>query len=901
MNAPEPEQEGQRLAKLLSYKILDTQPETAYDDLVKLAAYICQTPIALVSLVDSKRQWFKAKVGLEISETPRDLAFCAHAILQPALFIVPDTKADVRFANHPLVIGEPYIRFYAGIPLHTADGLALGTLCVIDNQPRMLSDVQINALEALGRQVMSQLELRSSNQKLQQEIAEHQQAGAVHQQVAAHLQKEQECLKAMLDSLTDGIVACDDKGDLMLSNHATRTFHGLPEAALPADQWAQHFDLYLADGITPMPTHAIPLFRAFQGEQVHKAEMVIVPKHGTPRTLLASGRAFFDEAGNKLGAVVAMHDITERKHAAIEHQDMETALYQSESRFHNLAANLPGTVYQFRLDADGVGSFPYMSAFCKEFYEVEPEAVQQNAGVILERIHPDDRDSFFASIATSQQTLQPWDWVGRLLMPSGQVKWLHAISRPERQADGSTVWDGLQLDVSDRKQAEIALQQALQETEYQSRLLRTVLDSTQDWIFAKDHNFRYILVNRSFAKALGQDVEAIVGKDDLELGYPQELIFGLPEKNIRGFRVDDQAALAGERIHNHYDPATTADGSLRILDTRKTPLYDSDENVFAMLGYSRDITEQHYAEQALRHSEAQLKEKAEELEQTLRKLRHTQTQMIQAEKMSGLGQLVAGIAHEINNPVNFIHGNLNPAQEYTQDLLNLLRLYQAQVPNPGVEIEATIEMIDLDFLREDLPKLLSSMKMGTDRIREIVLSLRNFSRLDEAGRKAVNLHEGIDNTLIILGNRLKAQGKEPEINIAKQYGDLPLVECYAGQLNQVFMNLLSNAIDALREESEDQDRQAGNALAGTTPTITIRTQLINPQHVQICIADNGTGMTTDVQQKLFEPFFTTKAVGKGTGMGLAICYQIVVEKHEGTIEVSSTPDKGTEFCLTLPV
>jgi PAS domain-containing protein len=351
MNAPEPEQEEQRLAKLLSYKILDTQPETAYDDLAQLAAYICQTPIALVSLVDTKRQWFKAKVGLEISETPRELAFCAHAILQSEPLIVPDTKADVRFANHPLVIGEPYIRFYAGIPLHTGDGLALGTLCVIDNQPRTLSDVQINALETIGRQVMSQLELRSSNQKLQQEIAEHQQAEAAHQQVAAHLQKEQECLKALLDSLTDGIVACDDKGDLMLFNHATRTFHGLPEVALPADQWAQHFDLYLADGITPMPTHAIPLFRAFQGEQVHNAEMVIVPKCGTPRTVLASGRAFFDAAGNKLGAVVAMHDITERKQSAIEHQDMETALYQSESRFHNLAANLPGTVYQFRLDA----------------------------------------------------------------------------------------------------------------------------------------------------------------------------------------------------------------------------------------------------------------------------------------------------------------------------------------------------------------------------------------------------------------------------------------------------------------------------------------------------------------------------------------------------------------------
>jgi PAS domain S-box-containing protein len=302
-------------------------------------------------------------------------------------------------------------------------------------------------------------------------------------------------------------------------------------------------------------------------------------------------------------------------------------------------------------------------------------------------------------------------------------------------------------------------------------------------------------------------------------------------------------------------------------------------------------------------------EKAQQLEETLSELQATQTQLIQTEKMSSLGQLVAGIAHEINNPVNFIHGNINHASEYTQDLLHLVELYQQRYPNPAAEIQEEIEAIDLDFLSQDLPKILTSMKIGTDRIRQIVLSLRNFSRLDEADMKEVDIHEGIDNTLLLLQNRLKARPEHPEIQVIKEYGNLPPVECYVGQLNQVFMNLLANAIDALEEGLGTRDWGLGRTFPNTQspvpnpqsppPQIRIRTEL-QGNLVLINIADNGPGMKEEVRQKLFDPFFTTKPVGKGTGMGLSISYKIIVEKHQGQLRCISAPGKGAEFAIAIP-
>ncbi|WP_341733428.1 response regulator [Microcoleus sp. EPA2] len=423
---------------------------------------------------------------------------------------------------------------------------------------------------------------------------------------------------------------------------------------------------------------------------------------------------------------------------------------------------------------------------------------------------------------------------------------------------------------------EITIRREAEEVLYQSRaLLASVLNSSLDGIAAMQavrnpvtgeiEDFRCLVVNPVIARVFKRTREQIIGKLVVK-----KLLHRIAPELFNCFVniVENGDSLAQDFYYEsasawfHFVAVKLGDGFAITI---------------------RDIT-------ARKQAEFQLKQQAENLKLTLRELKRTQAKLIHSEKMSSIGNLVAGVAHEINNPVNFIHGNLSPATEYFQDLLHLVKLYQQHFPDPPPEIQAEIKAINLDFLQEDLLKLLNSMQIGTERIQEIVLSLRNFSRHDEAEFKRVDIHQGIDNTLMILQNRLKATLKNPEIAVIKDYGQLPLIECYSGQLNQVFMNLINNAIDSVSTH-----------FIGERPKIKIQTLVHNNHRISIKISDNGLGIAKELQSKLFDPFFTTKEVGEGTGLGLFICHQIVVDKHGGDLYCHSTIGKGAEFVIEIPL
>lgn len=333
------------------------------------------------------------------------------------------------------------------------------------------------------------------------------------------------------------------------------------------------------------------------------------------------------------------------------------------------------------------------------------------------------------------------------------------------------------------------------------------------------------------------------------------------------------------------------DGTYYWVDTTIVPFLDREGKPYQYLAIRFDISER-------KKTEAALREQTKQLEAALVELQKTQAKLVQTEKISSLGLLVAGVAHEVNNPLSFISTNLCYANQYIYDLLKHLQLYQEFFPSPSLEIQNHAETIDLEFLAVDLPKLLNSMVLGTDRLREIMLLLRNFSRTDQAEVQPVDLHQGLDSTLMILQHRLKQQSKRPAIKVVKEYSNIPLVECYSGQMNQVFMNLLANAIDALEEDSANRSSQE---IEKSSKTIWITTEKVANNQVAIRIRDNGPGIPEAMQARLFESFLTTKPVGKGTGLGLSISYQIVTETHKGQLKCISTPGKGCEFIIEIPI
>ncbi|MBD2040940.1 PAS domain-containing protein [Microcoleus sp. FACHB-672] len=478
----------------------------------------------------------------------------------------------------------------------------------------------------------------------------------------------------------------------------------------------------------------------------------------------------------------------------------------------------------------------------------------------------------------------------------GTLFWNELTISPVFDSNGQlTHFIGVQNDITERVEAEAALKRTTQELadseaalRKQTNILQSLLDNLAEGVVVADEGGQFVLFNPAAQEVLGKgliNVSSEAWTDQYGCYLPDKLTPYPPQELPLAQAIQGKSVDSAEIF---IQPSPNSEGVFICVNAR--PLKDETGSLKGGVAVFRDITERKRSEVALQQSEAQLREHTNQLKQALHDLQQTQAQLIQSEKMSSLGQLVAGIAHEVNNPVSFIYGNLAYANEYIQDLLKLLNLYQQQYPNPGEEIEEEIEEVGLNFLLEDLPKLMSSMKQGAERIRQIVISLRNFARLDEAEMKTVNIHEGIDSTLLILQHRLK-QPLDSEIEIIKEYSKLPIVECYPGQLNQVFINILNNAIDAVEE----------SALKGVEKgQIIIRTG-IQDERVFISIADNGAGMSEEVSRHIFEPFYTTKPVGKGTGLGLSISYQVVVEKHGGRLQCISAPGKGTELRIEIPL
>ncbi|MGD1866219.1 MAG: PAS domain S-box protein [Phormidesmis sp.] len=667
------------------------------------------------------------------------------------------------------------------------------------------------------------------------------------------LKQEAQDIRTVWDNIQEASFVHDTTSKILDVNESALALHGVTR------EEAMRYSIDKEYAAPDSPIHLLPELwqRTLEGELVSIDWPISRLADGQRRVMEVVLKKVVLNGQDRV--VSCLRDVTERK--------------ELEEKQNRLLAILEATPDLVGM-ADAEGNSVYLNSAGQKLLGIPAE--EATSFHISEAIPVWAQETFFKGAMSQAVAQGSWSGEQILINRAGKEFPISQVLISHKDAAGELQYlSAIMRDVSDFKLTEAALrdQQQFLDSIYRGA---NVVMFAWDLIDQAKRELRCSGWNPACAETTGLSEAQVLGKTPVD-------VFG-PEAG--GTMIERQLQCIEQQQSIEYEEEIVLDDSPTWWTTKLNPIRDEAGKIYRVVGTTTNITEARLHTIELEAYSKLQSQQAKALEAALKELKQTQAQIVHSEKMSSLGQMVAGIAHEINNPVNFIHANVKPARAYASELLELVALYQQEYPQPSPALSEMLEDLDIEFVQKDFVELLESMKVGTQRIREIVLSLRNFSRLDEADVKAVDLHQGIDSTLVILSHKLKMNSVQKPVTVNKSYELLPLVECYPSQLNQVVMNIVANAIDAVSAHEQ--------------PQICIATQAQGNQAV-ITIVDNGGGIPEAARAQIFDPFFTTKPVGKGTGMGLSISHQIITERHGGTLTVDSEPGKGTIFTIKIPL